>query len=284
MRKSFLLALSLASCGGPALRKAAPGDALEVVGQVERAPLGFTAAELAALARRTVRGTEPGSGREASWAGVDLAPLLTEGLPLKRGADTAVFHGAGGYRVALPLNAIRQIRPALATEVDGAPLQPATPGTGTAVLAWPVSEAPGIETDPRHRWWWVRGVARIEIVAWQPGYGRALRVPAGATDDARHGADLYASQCIHCHRIRGQGGVVGPELAAATPARDAAELAAALAKHGGGVPARTPALPPGGASQVASFLRAVQVASGGPEDPPEPEPPPGHPRQPPGRP
>jgi len=284
MRKRFLAALLLASCGGPALRKAAPGDVLEVVGQVDRAPLGFTAAEVASLARRTVRGSEPGSAREAAWTGADLAPLLTEGLPLRRGADTAVFHGAGGYRVAVPLNAIRQSRPVLATDVDGAPLAGAVPGAGPAMLAWPVSEAPGIETDPRHRWWWVRGVARIELVAWQQGYGRALRVPAGAIDEARHGADLFASQCIHCHRIRGQGGEVGPELTSAAAAREARSLAAALAAHGGGTPPRAVALPPGGAVQLASFLRAVQVAAGGPEEAPEPEPQPRDPPRQPGRP
>jgi mono/diheme cytochrome c family protein len=286
MRKRFLAALLLASCGGPALRKAAPGDVLEVVGKVDRAPLGFSAAEVGALAKRTVRGSEPGLGREAAYAGVDLAPLLTEGLPLQRGVDTAIFHGKGGYRAAVPLNAIRQSRPVLATEMDAAPLERAAPGAGPAMLAWPVAESPGLETDPRHRWWWVRGVTRIELAAWQPGYGRALRVPAGAPDDARHGADLFASQCLHCHRIRGQGGEAGPELTKSEVASDARQLAAVLVAHGGGAPARAVALPPGGASQVAQFLRAVQVASGGPEEAPEPEPLPSlpPPRAQPGRP
>ncbi|HEY7726459.1 MAG TPA: c-type cytochrome [Anaeromyxobacteraceae bacterium] len=272
MRKPVLLALAaLAACSRTPVRKAVPGDLLVVEGKVEKGPLGFAAGDLAALPRRTVRGADPAAGRVGSFAGPSLAELVVERLPLRPGVDVVVLHGRGGLRVPVPLNALRQSRPVLATEAEGRPLDGWAGGSGPLLVAWPDAEAPGLDTDPRIRWWWVRGVARLEMASWAEKYGRALRVPLGAGDDARRGADLFASQCLHCHRIRGQGGEVGPELTAAPLAGGRLErtLPGHLAAVGGGAPE----LPGAAASQVAAFIAAVQAAAGDrPQDEPAPEP------------
>jgi len=280
-----ILLAALGSCSAwPKLRPLAAEDALRVDGLVEKGPFGFTVAELAKLERRTVRGVDPRLGREAAFAGASLVPLLTEGIPLQRGVDTAFFHGSGGYLAAVPLNAIRQSQPVLADETGGRRLEEASPGSGPLLLAWPDAEAPGLDTDPRHRWYWVRGVQRIELVAWQETVGRAVRVPLGASGDARLGSDVFVRQCFHCHQLRGRGGTVGPELTRALAEKPALEVPALLASHLGPRSGMVgaPELSPAGARQVAAFLRVVALAGPDrPEDevkPPVPRPPqPAHP-------
>jgi len=263
-----LLLTVLGSCSAwPKLRPPAAEDALRVDGLVEKGPFGFSLADLSKLERRTLRGADPRLGRESAYAGASLIPLLTEGIPLQRGVDTAFFHGGGGYLASVPLNAIRQSQPVLADEIDGKKLEQGSPGSGPLLLAWPDAEAPGLDTDPRHRWHWVRGVQRIELGAWQDTVGRALRVPLGASAEARLGADVFARQCFHCHRLRGRGGTVGPELTRALAEKPDLDVAGLLASHlapRSGM-AAAPELPPAGARQVAAFLRVVALA--GPERP-----------------
>jgi mono/diheme cytochrome c family protein len=273
MRKPVLLALAaLAACSRAPARPPAAGDLLVVEGKVEKGPLGFAASDLAALPRRTLRGTDPAAGRVGTFAGPSLAELVADRLPLRAGVDVVVLHGRGGARVPVPLNAIRQSRPVLATEADGRPLDGGAGDSGPLLVAWPDAEAPGLDTDPRVRWWWVRGVSRLEMASWAEKYGRALRVPLGAGDEARRGADLFASQCLHCHRLRGQGGEVGPELTAAPLGGGRLEIS--LPGHlagqaGGGAPEISGAA----ARQVAAFLAAVQASAGDrPQDEPAPEP------------
>lgn len=275
MRRLLAAALALASCGGVKLRPPAPGDVVAIAGRVEGGPFGLSREQLAALPRRSVRGVEPRAGREASFSGVDLAPFLGEKLPLKPGADVVVFHGRGGYRAAVPLNAIRQTRPVLASEADGAPLDRWEPGAGPLLLAWPDAEAPGLDTDPRQRWFWVRGVTVIEVAVRQELLGRALRAPVGTGSDARHGSDTFGSQCIHCHRLRNRGGEVGPDLTAYMGRSDEPRLAQALKGHlaaKSGMPG-APDPGPQEVRELAAFLRSVALSGG--DGPEEPEPPPG---------
>lgn len=281
---ALLLALLVSCSGWPKLRPPGAEDVLRVEGLVEKGPFGFSAAELAKLERRTLRGVDPRLGREVSFAGASLAPLLTEGVPAQRGVDTALFHGRGGFVAAVPLNAIRQSQPVLADQAEGRALEEALPGSGPLLLAWPDAEAPGLDTDPRHRWYWVRGVERIELGAWQDTVGRAVRVPLGASGDARLGSDVFARQCFHCHRLRGRGGTAGPELTRALADRPTLDVAGQLVSHLGprsGIPG-TPELTPAAVQQVAAFLRVVALAGPDrPEDevkPPAPRPPlPGYP-------
>lgn len=263
MRTRFLALLALGGCAGVGFHEAVPGDALTFEGRLDRAPLGLSPADLAALPPVGIRGTDPASGAVATFRGAAVAPLLEDGgLPLRRGADLLAFHGAGGRRAAVPVNAVRQMRPVLASEVDGRPV--GGPADGL-LLAWPDVDAPGLATDPRLRWWWLRGVKRVEALAWEESDGKALRVPPGAGDDARRGAEAFATSCMTCHRIRARGGTAGPELtrflAAGEPARLPALLAGHLAARSGypGVPDPSAAT----AGWIAAFLRAVALSEEG---------------------
>jgi mono/diheme cytochrome c family protein len=134
------------------------------------------------------------------------------------------------------------------------------------------------------RWFWVRGVTRIDFAIWQEGYGRALRVPPGASDEARRGADAFGSQCIHCHKLRRQGGEAGPELTLLLAQGDDARLMAVLPGHlaaRSGLPA-APEIAPSTARELLGYLRAVARAGQDPvvseevkELPPYRPPPPG---------
>lgn len=257
MRTRFLALLALAGCAGVGLHEAVPGDALVFEGRLERAPLGLSPAELAALPPARVRGTDPWTGAPATFTGAPVALFLEDGgLPLGRGADLLAFHGAGGRRAAVPVNAVRQLRPVLAAEEDGRPVGGPLDGR---LLAWPDLDAPGLATDPRVRWWWLRGVKRVEALSWMESDGKALRVPPGAGDEARRGAGDFATSCMTCHRIRGQGGTAGPELTrflgSGGPPRLTALLPGHLAARSGqpGVPD----LPAAAAGRIAAFLEAV---------------------------
>lgn len=288
MRTRLALACTalLAACTGLVLRKPVPGDALVIAGKVEKGPYGISAAELATRPRRILRGVEPRSGIEAAFEGLDLAPMLTEGLARLPGTDLVIFYGQGGVRAAIPLNVIRQSRPVLASTADGKPVDERIPGAGPLLLAWPDAEQPGLDTDPRLRWFWVRGVTRLDFAVWQEGYGRALRAPPGSTDEARRGADAFGSSCIPCHKLRRVGGDAGPELTTLLARGDEARLLAILPGHlaARSSAAGAPEVSPATARELAAFLHAVAMTGQDPVGEEEvKEPPPYRPPPPPQR-
>jgi mono/diheme cytochrome c family protein len=63
-----------------------------------------------------------------------------------------------------------------------------------------------------HRYPWPYQLATIEIAPFESEYPNTL--PAGVPDasPARTGFAIFRSECIACHAINGEGGVVGPEL------------------------------------------------------------------------
>ncbi|HEX7624612.1 MAG TPA: c-type cytochrome, partial [Anaeromyxobacteraceae bacterium] len=102
--------------------------------------------------------------------------------------------------------------------------------------------------------------------------GKALRVPPGASDVARLGADVLGTSCMGCHRVRGAGGTRGPELTAAL-AREPTAFATALRDHlrrASGQSA-APETTPAAAGQVLAFLRAIELAARPEDEAKEPE-------------
>lgn len=263
MRTRLSLLAVLLACTAPKPQPPHGEEAFRVDGGVENAPFVFGREDLSALPRRSFEAPEPrGDRAQRRFTGIALEVLLTERMELRHEVDTVVVHGDGGVSVPVPLAILRQLRPVLADEVEGG----ATRGPGRLLLAWPTSDHPGIETDPRLRWWWVDGVRRLEVTRWIDRHGRALRVPAGASDEARRGADVLAAQCIGCHAVRGVGGTRGPSLTGeARPATQLRDRPATLSEHlrwASGA-STAPALSTGMAKEVASFLDAVRLA--GPE-------------------
>ena len=261
MRTRLALAVALLACSGgrPFVTRGAPVVTFD--GKVEKGPAVLGTADLQSLARRGFDALPPG-GERARFEGLALSPLLGDTLELGHEADTAVFHGEGGRAVAVPLVSIRQLKPVLADKADGVAIAAWRRGAAPLQLAWPNLGAPGIDTDPRVRWWWLGGVQRVEIVSWIATYGRALRVPPGASDAARLGADVIDTSCLGCHRLRGVGGTRGPELTAALVKGEPSALAPRLRvhlQHASGE-ASAPEITPAAAGQVVAFLRAVELA------------------------
>ena len=281
------MAAALLACAGARPFPTHGEPVVTFEGRLERSPAVVGAEDLRALPRRTFEAAPP-AGAPARFAGLALAPLLADSLSLTRDADTAVFHGEGGRVAAVPLSAVRRLKPVLADEVDGAAVAAWRREAAPLVLAWPAREAPGIESDPRYRWWWVGGVRRVELLSWRASYGKALRVPPGAPDAARLGADVLGASCLACHRLRGAGGTRGPELTAALVRGDLGPLASRLRGHLRQVSgaADAPELTPAQLGLAAAFLRAVELAAPPEEEIQEselPEAPPAVPRLP-GRP
>lgn len=257
MRKLAVLVASLfAACSGaPRLPKVSQGaPVLEVRGAVKRGPFALGRADLRALPRRTFRGIDPDTRTEANWSGASVAALVSDRVELARGADTAIARTADGAAIPIPLVVIRRLQPVVADEANGARL-------ATSVIAWPTLDAPGLETDPRAAGWWAKDVVAFEIVEWQRAFAPALAMPEGAPDGARRGAAAFAERCISCHRVRGVGGLKGPELTGVTERMGPAPFQALLLDHPG-----TP--PPNGerdgselTEEVWSFLRAAADAS-----------------------
>ncbi len=285
MRTRLLLATSLLACSTPRPFPTRGEPVVSFEGKVEAGPHRIGAEDLKALPRRAFAATAPAGGAPARFEGMAIASFLADKIELKRDADLAIFRGEGGRAAAVPLTAIRQLKPVLADTVDGAPISGWRKEASPLQLAWPVQEWPGIDSDPRLRWWWVGAVTKVELASWSATYGKALRVPPGASDAARLGADVLATSCMSCHRVRDMGGTKGPELTVAV-AGEPKSFATAMRDHlrTASGHASAPETPPAAAGQVLAFLRAVELAAR-PEDevkePERPEAPPANPRLPP---
>jgi mono/diheme cytochrome c family protein len=200
---------------------------LEIRGALEGKPTKFTLgdADLARLPQRSVRGTDPATGRTATWSGVDLM-ALAERVRTKPWVDTMVVRTADGRAAPLPAGVVRQHRPVLADHVDGAPLP-------ARIVAWPTVEQPGLERDARLPGWWAAAPVALEFDSWQRTYARKLGAPAGSVEAARPGAGLFVQRCVVCHAVRGAGGKKGPDLSTWASGHDAAALQGVLAHHPG---------------------------------------------------
>ena len=262
MRTRLCVLALLAGCFTPHPRPPAGGVVLRIEGMVENAPFTFGRDDLPRLPRRAFEAVAPFANEHqpARFEGVAVAQLLADEMEVMREADIAVVHGEDGVAVPVPLPMIRQLKPVLADSVGGERVEAWRAGAAPLQLAWPNVDHPGVDTDPRMPWWWVGGVSRIEIRSWTATYGKALRVPSGASDAARLGVDVLASRCIGCHRVRGVGGTRGPALTgndqarARLPARLRTHLRAVSGIHDIAEPT------PEEVASVAAFLEAVAIA------------------------
>ena len=264
----------LVACSGPQPRPPKGEVAVSFEGRVENGPFRFGKDDLARLPRHGFKAVSPFTGKEAKFEGLAVTAILADVLELAKGGDTAVFHGQGGYAAPVPIAALRQLRPVLADKVDGVSVGEWRRDAAPLQLAWPNVEQPGIDSDPRMRWWWVPGVRKGEIQNWIATYGRALRVPQGSSDEARLGAEAISVSCIGCHMVRGVGGTRGPELKNAAVRRDPRAFTARMREHlakASGMKS-APETSSVAARQIAAFFHAVDLAGTRPEEevqPPE---------------
>jgi mono/diheme cytochrome c family protein len=266
-RTSALLALASACALGPQLPREPTGArVLEVTGRIRGGPHGVGAGDLASWPRRSLRGTDPVSGRTAAYEGADLSALLA-GVQRERGVDTVIVRTEGRLAAAVPLWIVWQFRPVLADRADGAPL----PGL---VLAWPNADQPGLGGDPRALSWWATGVVALELVEW-PVHARALAPPVGASPAARLGAGPFQARCLGCHVARGVGGGVGPDLTHVAERLDPDAFAMALRNHRAWPASRPEVAPPAEETgRIHAYLAALGAAAraGVPDEPAEERP------------
>lgn len=263
MRKTAFLVVAAAACSGLRLPKTAEGaPVLAVGGAVKDGPFAFGPADLAKLPRRTVRGLDPGSGREAAWEGASIADLVDR-LELEKGADVVVIRTADRAAIPIPLGIVYQFRPVIADRADGHASSP-------RIVAWPTAEQRGIETDPRAVQWWAHAPVGLDLADWQKTFGAALATPDGAPEAARRGSALYGERCITCHRMRGAGGERGPDLTSVATRLRAGALVALLPGHPGWKGAAGDPTVEEGAAELWSFLHAVAEAGTPPAAVPAP--------------
>lgn len=198
---------------------------LEVSGAVEHGSFHLGKNDLDRLPQRSVLGTDPGSGRRATYSGADLYAVFERADASAR-VDTLVVRTRGGEAVLIPVGVLRHLRPVYATQVDGAKL-------ATPVVAWPTEEQPGLERDPRLTRWWAKDPVVLELAIWSGRLGRDLAPPAGAPEAAHPGSGLFVQRCFACHAIRGVGGTVGPSLTSWASGHGEESLELLLAHHPG---------------------------------------------------
>jgi mono/diheme cytochrome c family protein len=265
----IVLAAACSSSHAPRLPRAPHGEVvIELRGDVKGGPYVLGRDDLAALPRRSVRGVDPASGREAVWEGTAIAALLTnERLQLKKGADTVVVRTEDQMAIPIPLTVLRQAKPVLVDHADGVPV-----GNGR-MLAWPSMEQRGLETDPRARLWWAKDILSLEVVNGYATYGTSLTVPPGAAQGARIGADLFGDRCMSCHQLRKAGGHKGPDLTRVADRIAAERFSAHLRNHPGWAERGLEAPGEEAIDQIWGFLRAVAAESAsGPFEEPTPLP------------
>jgi len=240
---------------------------LTVKGKVTHGPFLFGAGDLSGLPRRSFQARYPPSGRAVLFEGLSIAEILSSKLAVEEKADTVVLRSRDGSAVPVPLVLVKQWRPILADRADGRPLAEWALETGARVgpllLAWPNVDNPGLATDPRAFAFWAGGIDAVEVVIWRQTWGKALRVPAGATDAARLGADAFLYRCMTCHRLRGVGGERAPELTRSVGSADLDAFAARMRNHLAEL-RRVPAPGEGEGEvpgRIARFLAAVEAAT-----------------------
>lgn len=63
-----------------------------------------------------------------------------------------------------------------------------------------------------HHYPWPYQLATIEIAAFETEYPHTLPSGSAAGSAARAGFDIFRVECIACHAINGEGGMIGPDL------------------------------------------------------------------------
>jgi mono/diheme cytochrome c family protein len=201
-RLLFLLLLPLAA------RAAEPDPALTVVGGgAERA---LPRSRLLAEARDV---TVPDPHGAATYRAVPFAQVVA-GLQVPPDASFK-FVATDGFVAVIPASrllgpAAEKAGPWIAIEPPGRPWPQKHPGVtgGPFALVWAHPEAEGVTSEE-----WPYAVARIELGEPLEKRYPGLVPAASASAEARRGFQVFATSCLPCHALDGQGEArIGPDL------------------------------------------------------------------------
>lgn len=175
----------------------------------------WTLAELKQLLQvQQVTLADPSYETQKSFRGFDFATLLNKtGFPPLQVEDTLVLTASDGYAPTLNASQLSQHQAMLVfAEAGLADFQFASLAQGKAMispapfyLVWP-----GAGKAAEH-YAWPYQLVKIELIRFRDRYQRVLP-PENATAQVRQGFQLFQQNCLKCHSINLQGGVLGPEL------------------------------------------------------------------------
>lgn len=206
-----LAAMALAGPAGAQLRFARDGETIETIGAAElRARCGVERVEIAA---------DPYYGRAMSFWACPLRAVFELGFGRAPDPDSdrnVFLRALDGYT-----------KPAAESKLAAAggwlALSDARLGTPEAPK-WEPIDRRRVDPSPyylvwsepgqndAHRWPWPYQLATLEIASFESEYPHTIPSDAPAGSAARRGYATFRVQCISCHAINGEGGLIGPDL------------------------------------------------------------------------
>lgn len=157
---------------------------------------------------------DPSYQQQKSYRGFLFNDLLQKaGFPVLDSDDTLVLTASDGYAPTLTAAQLQQHQAMLVFAEAGKPdfeFTPLQQGKGMVspapfYLVWP-----GAGKEAAH-YAWPYQLVKIELIRFSDRYAQVLPVKS-ASAQVQQGFTLFKQNCLKCHSINLQGGVLGPEL------------------------------------------------------------------------
>jgi len=175
----------------------------------------WTLAQLQQLAAvQQVSLDDPSYQQRKTYRGMDFHQLLAKtGFPQLHADDTLVLTASDGYAPTLSVQLLQQQRALLVFAEAGqadfsfTPLQQGKGMLSPApfYLVWPDAGNTAAQYP------WPYQLVKIELIRFADRYNQVIPA-ATASAQAQQGFALFKQNCLKCHSINLQGGVLGPEL------------------------------------------------------------------------
>ncbi|MDZ7871203.1 MAG: cytochrome c [Rheinheimera sp.] len=166
------------------------------------------------LAVQQVSLDDPSYNQHKSYRGFDFKQLLAiAGFPALNGDDTLVLTASDGYAPTLSAQLLARQQPMLVfaeAEQPDFSFTPLQQGKGMLspapfYLIWP-----GAGKAAEH-YAWPYQLVKIELIRFADRYAQVIPLST-ASAQVQQGFALFKQNCLKCHSINLQGGVLGPEL------------------------------------------------------------------------
>ena len=166
------------------------------------------------LAVQQVSLDDPSYNQPKSYRGFAFKQLLASaGFPELNGDDTLVLTASDGYAPTLSAQLLTKQQPMLVFAEADKPdfsFTPLQQGKGMLspapfYLVWPGAG------KAAEQYAWPYQLVKIELIRFSDRYAQVIP-PGTASAQVQQGFALFKQNCLKCHSINLQGGVLGPEL------------------------------------------------------------------------